>query len=129
MTVVFLLENASRALTTGNVPLALKIKKEVDQLPGSNQLHIQGGLSLKLDTLRILHEDGPERARVFALDRKEFFKIRVPLFHLDALAVSAWLEKTVNGVYSSETRDELKIFDELGAVGKRALLQAQGFLD
>jgi len=130
MTVVFLFENASRALATGNVALALSIKRELDTLTGSNQqLHVQGGLSVKLDVLRTLHEKGPGSARQLALERKNFFRMRVPLFYLDALAACAWLEKLSDGTYSIETEDELKVFDIWGAVGKRALLEAQGFLD
>jgi len=129
MTVVFLFENASRALATGNVALALNIKREVDTLTGSSQqLHLQGGLSVKLDVLRALHEEGPESARQLALERKWFFRSRVPLYYLDALAVSAWLEKLSDGRYSHDTEVELKVFQTWGAVGKRALLEAQGFL-
>ncbi len=129
MTVVFLFENASRALATGNVALALSIKKEIDRLTGNaQQLSVQGGLSVKLDVLGALHEQGPESARQLALDRKRFFRSRVPLFYLDALAVSAWLEKLTEGRYSTETEEELTLFDKCGAAGKRALLEAQGFL-
>jgi len=63
-----------------------------------------------------------------ALQRKHFFQSRVPLFYLDALAVCAWLEKALDGRYSTETEEELKLFETLGAIGKRALLEAQGFL-
>ena len=130
MTVIFLFENASSALATGNVALALSIKREVDMLTGSApQLHVQGGLSVKLDALRALHEEGPESARHLALERKSFFKSRVPLFYLDALAVCAWLEKLSDGRYSSQTEEELKVFELWGAAGKRALLEAQGFLN
>jgi Tfp pilus assembly protein PilF len=130
MTVVFLFENASRALATGNVALALSTKREVDMLTGnSQQLHLQGGLSLKLDVLRALHEDGPESARRLALERKCFFRNRVPLYYLDALAASAWLEKLSDGMYSRETEEELTVFETWGVPGKRALLEAQGFLN
>jgi len=130
MTVIFLFENASRALATGNVALALSIKREIDALTGSDQqLHIQGGLSLKLDVLRALHEEGPEPARQLALERKGFFRSRVPLYYLDALAASAWLERLFDGRYSSQTEEELKVFEIWGAAGKRALLEAQGFLN
>ena len=129
MTVIFLFENASRALATGNVALALNIKREVDSLTGGcQQLHLQGGLSVKLDVLRTLHEEGPESARQVALERKCFFRSRVPLYYLDALAVSAWLEKLSDGRYSRETEEELKLFETWGATGKRALLEVQGFL-
>jgi len=129
MTVIFLFESASRALATGNVALALNIKREIDTMTGSGQqLHVQGGLSVKLDALRALHEKGPESARQLALERKRFFRNRVPVFYLDALAVSAWLEKLTDGGYSSQTVEELKVFETWGAPGKRALLEAQGFL-
>ncbi len=129
MTVIFLFENASRALATGNVPLALSIKRDIDALTGTaQQLHIQGGLSVKLDVLRALHEEGHEQARQLAVERKRFFSTRVPMYYLDALAVSAWLEHLSDGEYSSATVKELKAFETWGARGKRALLEAQGFL-
>ena len=129
MTVIFLFENASRALATGNIALALSIKREIDRLTGSaQQLLVQGGLSVKLDAIKALHEDGPESARQLAVDRKRFFRKRVPMYYLDALAVCAWLESHLEGRYSTETQDELKLFEMWGAAGKRALLEAQGFL-
>ncbi|HEV2669767.1 MAG TPA: tetratricopeptide repeat protein, partial [Gemmatimonadales bacterium] len=129
MTVAFLFEVASRALATGNVALALNTKREIDVMTGqSPQLHMQGGLALKLEALRALHEQGPEMAREFAYERRSFFKERVPLFYLDALAVCAWLEKMSGGRYSVETEEELKLFEICGAPGRRALLVAQGFL-
>jgi len=129
MTVIFLFENASRALATGNVALALSVKRQIDALTESaQQLLVQGGLSVKLDALRALHEEGPESARQLAAERKDFFRNRVPLYYLDALAVSAWLEKLANGKYSSRTEEELRAFEMCGAAGKRALLEAQGFL-
>ena len=129
MTAIFLLENASRALTTGNVALALSIKREIDMMTeGSQQLHVQGGLTVKLEALRTLHEEGPESAWRFALERKRFFENRVPLYYLDALAACAWIEKARHGKYSRQIEEELKAFELCGAVGKKALLQAQGFL-
>jgi hypothetical protein len=116
-------------LATGNVALALNIKREIDALTGSApQLHVQGGLSVKLDALRVLHEEGQEPARQLALERTHFFRTRVPMYYLDALAVSAWLEKMSDGTYSRQTEEELKVFEMWGAAGKRALLEAQGFL-
>ena len=49
------------------------------------------------------------------------------MYYLDALAVTAWLERRSAGRHSSETLSELQ---ELGkrAPGKYALLVAQGFL-
>src|SRR2546427_1274311 len=53
MTVIFLFENASRALATGNIVLDLSIKREIDRLTGSaQQLLVQGGLSVKLDAIK-----------------------------------------------------------------------------
>ena len=51
-----------------------------------------------------------------------------PLFYLDVLAAKAWLETRACGHYSRETVRELGAFEEVGAVGRRALLIAQGFL-
>jgi hypothetical protein len=95
---------------------------------GFQQLHVQGGLTAKLDALRALHEEGHESAWRLALERKRFFEKRAPMYYLDALAVCAWLERTCHGGYSAQTEDELRVFDKWGAIGKKALLQAQGFL-
>lgn len=129
MTVIFLFENASRALATGNVALALNVKREIDSMTGGSQLlHVQGGLTAKLDVLKALHEEGHESARRLAFERKRFFESRAPFYYLDALAVCAWLEKTCDGRYSRRTEEELNAFEAWGAIGKRALLTAQGFL-
>jgi len=114
----FSFENASRALATGNVALALSIHREIQKLTGSvHQLYVQGGLNVKLDVLTTLHDKGPESAGQLALERKTFFKSRVPLYYLDALAASAWIEKRTNDRYSSETEEELKVFEASGALG------------
>lgn len=127
--VIFLFENASTALATGNVPLALSVKQEIDRMTGGfEQLHVQGGLAAKLDVVRAFHNEGPETAWKVALDRKTFFKSRVPYYYLDALAAYAWIEKIYSGGYSGKTIEELEAFETWGATGKRALLQAQGFL-
>ena len=129
MSVILLLEHASKALAAGNVALALNIKRQADNLTANTQgLYVQGGLNLKLDVLRALHDEGPDSAKQMALERKSFFRKRVPLFYLDALAVSAWLEKLSEGSYSSATQEELTLFEMWGAKGKRALLEAQGFI-
>jgi ATP/maltotriose-dependent transcriptional regulator MalT len=129
MTVIFLFENASRALATGNIGLALSVKREIDRMTGeSQQLQVQGGLTAKLDVVRALHEQGAEPAWQLAVERKRFFENRVPYYYLDALAMCAWLEKIRNGSYSRETEHELRLFETWGAAGKRALLQVQGFL-
>jgi len=129
MSIVFLFENASTALATGNVPLALSLKREIDNLSGhSQQIFVHGGLSAKLDVLRALHDEGLEPAATLAAERMTFFKDRIPLFYLDALAMNAWLEQISTGRYSAQTEEDLKVFTIWGAKGKRARLQAQGFL-
>jgi tetratricopeptide (TPR) repeat protein len=129
MTVIFLFENASRALATGNVGLALNIRQEIDRMTGgSQQLHVQGGLTAKLDVVKAFHERDLESAYELALERTRYFEKRAPYYYLDALATCAWLEKKRNGKYSDETSEQLKCFELWGAMGKKALLQAQGFL-
>ena len=95
---------------------------------GCQQLHVQGGLTVKLDVVRALHEEGPESAWQLALERKRFFENRVPYYYLDALAACAWIEKVCKGSHSSQTEEELGVFEAWGATGKRAMLEAQGFL-
>jgi DNA-binding SARP family transcriptional activator/tetratricopeptide (TPR) repeat protein len=129
MTVVYLFENASRALTTGNVPLALNLQRELEKLTeGGQRFTIHAGLSTKLEALRTVHDVGPIGVADFLRERKNFFRDRVPFYYLDVLGAAAWIEKLCAGRYSTETEKELEIFESCGALGKRALLQAQGFL-
>ena len=129
MTVAFLCEHASWAMTTANVGLALSTLGEIERVSdGRERFIIHGGLMAKLQVLRAAYEDGPEAALRIAEERRRFFRSRVPLYHLDAVAACAWAEKRCKGAYSEQTTEELQLFTTLGALGKRALLQAQGFL-
>jgi tetratricopeptide (TPR) repeat protein len=129
MTLVLLLETASRAMTTGNVALTLSILKEVEKFTCGRVFTVQGGLVSKLEVLRAMHTQGPEAASQIAEKWKEYYRVRTPFFYLDALGAAAWAEKRCRGGYSTKTVEELKYFERWGAFGKRDLLKAQGFLD
>jgi hypothetical protein len=129
MTVAFLCESASWAMTTANVGLALSTLREIETVSSDRERFIiHDGIIGKLRVLRAVHEDGPEAAVEIAEERKRYFSSRVPFYYLDALAARAWVEKRCTGAYSKQTTDELRLFDTVGALGKRALLHAQGFL-
>jgi len=52
----------------------------------------------------------------------------LPFHYLDILAGRAWLERHENGIESEETETELMLFDNMKAIGRRALFASQGFL-
>jgi tetratricopeptide (TPR) repeat protein len=127
--VEFMCESASRALITGNIKVALDQLGQIEQgSVGRESTIAHKGLMVRLRVLRAFYHDGPQAAAEVAAEAKEFFRSRVPLFYLDALAVAAWVEMLNGGCYSKQTELELGLFDQLGAVGKRAMLRVQGFL-
>ena len=130
MKVAFLCESASWAMTIGNTSLALSTLREIENATGGRERFvIHAGLMAKLRVLRAVHEYGSDEALSIAAERVRFFRDRVPFYHLDAIAALAWVEKLRQGTYSARTVEELKLFTSLGAHGRRALLQAQGFLN
>jgi tetratricopeptide (TPR) repeat protein len=129
MSVAVLCENASWAMTTANVGLALSALGEIERISGGRERFIiHAGLMAKLQVLRAVHECGLDVALQIAAEREQFFRNLVPYYHLDTIAARAWVEKLANGAYSEQTSEDLRAFVTLGALGKRALLQAQGFL-
>ena len=63
-----------------------------------------------------------------ARESRERFLDRNPVYYLEALAVTAWLEKKKFGRYTAQTEHDLQLFDSFGAHGLKVSLTAQGFL-
>ncbi len=125
----FLIENAAFALIQGNTALALDL---IGQLEGYVRGREEGipirGAYLKLRIFREAHVGTPEEAFRLAASGTQMLRGNCPLEYLDVLAGKAWLEMRVHGAYSPDTARDLRSFDDVGALGRRALLAAQGFL-
>jgi len=125
----FLLESASFALALGNLTSALADIESVEKAAWNRERIIsQPGMFEKLRAFRAYHASSPEDAVGIATRARERFRGRHPLYYLDAVAITAWLERQICGGYSSDTQKDLELFTTLEASGKRALLETQGFL-
>jgi hypothetical protein len=125
----FLMGYASFALLTRDVTLALELTEAAQRAAwGKERAVPHAGL---FDTLRIhraLHVDGVDSARGLAHQCLEKYRGRHPLYFADIVACNAWLDMKSTGAYSQETKADLKVFEECGLDGLRALLVAQGLL-
>src|SRR3989454_1042541 len=125
----FLLESATFALAQGNLPSALtQIESAEKEAWGRERIVSEPGMFEKLRAFRAAHVSSPESATAIAAKARTRFRGRHPLHYLDAIAVTAWLERHISGEYSPETEKELQLFTTFRASGKQALLEAQGFL-
>ena len=82
----------------------------------------------KLKILRAEHVAGGEETLSMARRAQEVFSGRHMTYFLEALAITAWLEKRKFGFYNKDTEQALGLFETVGAQGLRALLTAQGIL-
>ena len=125
----FLIVNAAFSLIRGNVGLALDLIGQLEVVCRGKERAVPiPGSYWKLRIFREAHLGSLEVAQKLAQSSAARLRDVCPLHYLDVLAASAWLESRVNGEYSPETQRELGIFEELGAIGRRQLLTAQGFL-
>jgi tetratricopeptide (TPR) repeat protein len=128
--VCYLMESASFALMLGNVSHALELIASVEQATGGRESGVgDPAMHAKLRAFRAAHVYSDEAAWSIVREVKDRFRGRHPFYHFNIIGVTAWLERRCNGVYSAETHEELRLFERLGAPGKRAILKAQGFLD
>lgn len=125
----FLICNAAFALIQGNTALALDL---IGQLEGYVRGREEGipirGSYLKLRIFKEAHVGTCENAFSIAQKGRDLLRDNCPLDYLDVVAGKAWLEQRTFGDYSPETIKELRVFEQVGALGRRALLVAQGFL-
>ncbi|HEV8266227.1 MAG TPA: AAA family ATPase [Gemmatimonadales bacterium] len=125
----FLLERAAFALIQGNPHLALDLTAQVEALTRGREDAIpMPGPYWKLRIFREAHLGRTEEALSMASKFGRVFSANCPYYYLDILGVTTWLEQRSGGTIRPETQEELRIFDSLGAPGKKALLIAQGFL-
>jgi DNA-binding SARP family transcriptional activator len=125
-----LCESANMALVMGNLPLALSLIQSLENAASGRERAVpEAGMFEKLRLFRLAHQAGIEEAYSAARQNRERFLDRHPVYFLEAVAALAWLEKAKHGSLTPQTKEELSRFDEWGATGLKAALEAQGFLD
>jgi len=125
----FLEVNAAFSLVRGNIGLALDLIGQLEVLSlGKERAVPIPGAYWKLRVFKEAHLGSLEEAYRLAQDASKQFRDVSPLHYLDILAARAWLEIRMNGENRPETLRDLCIFEELGAIGRKELLTAQGFL-
>ena len=125
----FLMGNASFALMQGNTALALDLIGQLEGLARGREDAVPiPGSYWKLRIFKEVQIGRLEEAHQLVLKSTGLLREHCPFYYFDVLAAKAWLEFRAHGHYSPETVRELEAFDEVGAVGRRALLTAQGFL-
>jgi tetratricopeptide (TPR) repeat protein len=130
ISVTYLLESASFALMCGNVSEALDLVAAAERASqGKECAYSDASMFLKYKVFRMAHVAGNEAAWPIALEGLERFRHHHTLYYLNAVGVVAWLERRQWGRLTAETERELKLFEKVGALGRRALLTAQGFLE
>ena len=125
----YLIGATSLAIVTGNTALALDLMATAERLASGKESAVSNrGPFDKLKVFRAAHVSDFEVAAKLATEARERYRGRHPLFYLDALAASAWVERSRGGRFDREVEQGLQLLEEWGARGKRALLIAQGFL-
>ena len=125
----FLGVTAAFALVRGNTALALDIIEQLEVVARDREEVVpMPGTYWKLRIFRSAHLEGLDETRRIVQLGTKLFRDRCPLYYLDVLAAKAWLEVRTNGENTLETRRELRVFEDVGAPGRKALLTAQGFL-
>lgn len=123
-------ETAEIELAMGNQGEALQlIAKAEQELQGRGSLFISQGTLERLRVFLAYHTQGAGAAQLMAEEFVKRFKGRHQLAHLETVAALAWAERKATGTCSKATEAELQLFDNYQAIGKRAVLAAQGFLD
>ena len=126
----FLMGNASFALIQGNTARALDIIGQLEGLARGREEAVPiPGSYWKFRIFKQAQLGRLEEAIQSTVKSAALFKKNCPLNYFDVLAARAWLELRTEGSYGLGTIHELRAFEEVGALGRRALLVAQGFLD
>jgi hypothetical protein len=125
----FLMECAAFELIRGNTALALDLIGQLENVARDRDEAVpMHGPYWKLRIFREASLGRLEEAERLVCLKQVMFQSSCPLYFLDILGVKAWLQRRTLGQITAETERELGIFDEVGAVGKKAILTAQGFL-
>lgn len=129
MNMEFFCEAAEIQLAIGNKDEALKLIADANQQSKEKgYVFINQGALEKLEIFLAYHTQGPESAKGLSDEFICRFRDRHELAHLEVVAAKAWIEMKMTGRYSKETTEELLLFEKYSAIGKRAILVAQGFL-
>jgi hypothetical protein len=125
----FLMVNAAFALIQGNVALALECVDRLETIARGREDAVPiPGSYWKLRIFKAAHRGtAQEAARLVKFGRNLFRDC--PIHDLEILAAKAWLELRTYGKHSAATMQELSLFETRGALGRKALLAAQGFLN
>ncbi|MGH8543219.1 MAG: ATP-binding protein [Gammaproteobacteria bacterium] len=125
----FYSEAASFALVQQNQALALDIISQLEVMTrGLEEAVPMPGSYWKLRVFREAHVGSERAARELTKVMMARFKQKCPCHYLDLLGVKGWLERRMDDEISFETEQELQLFGSLGALGRKELLTAQGFL-
>ena len=126
----FVMGNASFAMMQGNIAMALDLIGQLDGLTRGREDAVPiPGSYWKFKIFKEVQLGRLEEAQQLVRKSTSLLRDKSPLNYFDVLASRAWLELRTQGAYSSQTIRELEEFEEVGALGRRALLVAQGFLD
>jgi len=124
----FFVEAASFALVQRNCALALDLIAQLEVLVRDRENAVpMPGPYWKLKIFRKVQFGHTDEARAIVRSFSERWKQTCPYHYLDILAVKAWMEWTEQGRLTEGTEADLRIFDEMEAVGRRTLLGLQGF--
>ncbi len=127
--VEFLCQSAFVALLRGNQGEALELVSTAEKLADGREYALAPVLGFDLLKLFLVaNVSGPEAAHSAAIEMRARFKNRHPLLFLDAIAANAWLENRLFGSVGEQTRAELFLFDQLGALGRKMQLAQEGFI-
>jgi DNA-binding SARP family transcriptional activator/tetratricopeptide (TPR) repeat protein len=128
ITIDYCCESASIELALGNTAEALRLIHLAEESSRGRALSINPGILERLRVFREFHTQGDAPARELARQCMGRFGGRHTLAFLESAAALAWLDYKSEGAYSTEAREYLNLFEELGVPGKRSMLAIQGFL-
>jgi tetratricopeptide (TPR) repeat protein len=125
----FLVEAASFALIQRNQALALDLIAQLETLArGRENVVPNPGPYWKLIVFRKAVLGRSDEARGIIGSCEERWRTVCPFHFLDIVAARAWLERHENGTLSEQAERDLDLFEDLKAIGRKALFAAQGFL-
>jgi DNA-binding SARP family transcriptional activator/tetratricopeptide (TPR) repeat protein len=125
----FLVTGAAFELIRGNTSLALGLIGEMEAIARDREEAVPiHGAYWKLRIFRSAHVGTQQETERLVRASTELLQKRCQIQYLDIVGAKSWLENRMLGKNTPETIRELGLFEEYGALGRRALLTAQGFL-
>jgi len=125
----FFVEAASFALIQRNKALALDLIAQLETVArGRENVVPMPGPYWKLTVFRKEVLGRSEEAHSIIRSCEERWKTVCPFHYLDIVAARAWLERYENGTVSEQTWKDLELFEDMKAIGRRALFASQGFI-